>query len=240
VTPSRSLRRWTRRHAPPRRPQSRGHPRHSGLPQRSLVASLVYLEPDLTCPHLATDPLARFQHRDAHTFIGEPPRRREACDAVHHHDMLAVRVASTAAAREQRRRRERAGAQRELAAGERRHGSEAMPARIASRTGRICWPIRHLRRAGTRRRLWRRVLSSRSRRGEPEQADRDAHAALAIAAEVKAHLRIPHIIECLAGLAVAASFRPRRRAGPLRDDRRRRSPRSHAGWHPRRLAEIAR
>jgi hypothetical protein len=71
-----------------------------GIPvcrNRVFVASLVYLEPDLTCPHPATDPLARFQHRDAHTFSGEPPRRREACDAgAHHHDMLAVRIVSAA------------------------------------------------------------------------------------------------------------------------------------------------
>ena len=37
--------------------------------------------------------------------------------------------------------------------------------------------------------------------GEPEQAERDGHDALACAAEVKAHLVIPDILECLAVLA---------------------------------------
>jgi hypothetical protein len=37
--------------------------------------------------------------------------------------------------------------------------------------------------------------------GDVEQADRDAHDALAIAAETKAYVWIPDIIECLAGLA---------------------------------------
>ena len=37
--------------------------------------------------------------------------------------------------------------------------------------------------------------------GEPDQAERDAHDALARAAEVEAHLFIPDILECLAALA---------------------------------------
>jgi DNA-binding CsgD family transcriptional regulator len=37
--------------------------------------------------------------------------------------------------------------------------------------------------------------------GEPEQAERDAHDALACAAELKARLLIPDILECLASLA---------------------------------------
>ena len=37
--------------------------------------------------------------------------------------------------------------------------------------------------------------------GEPEQGERDAHDALACAAEVEAYLPIPDILECLAGLA---------------------------------------
>ena len=37
--------------------------------------------------------------------------------------------------------------------------------------------------------------------GEPDQAERDAHDALARAAEVEAYLFIPDILECLAALA---------------------------------------
>ena len=37
--------------------------------------------------------------------------------------------------------------------------------------------------------------------GEPDQAERDAHDALARAAEVEAYLFIPDILECLATLA---------------------------------------
>ena len=37
--------------------------------------------------------------------------------------------------------------------------------------------------------------------GEPEQAERDAHDALRCAAEIKAYLLIPDILECLAALA---------------------------------------
>jgi hypothetical protein len=37
--------------------------------------------------------------------------------------------------------------------------------------------------------------------GEPEQGERDAHDALACAAEVEAYLLVPDILECLAGLA---------------------------------------
>jgi len=37
--------------------------------------------------------------------------------------------------------------------------------------------------------------------GEPQQGERDAHDALACAAEVEAYLQIPDILECLAGLA---------------------------------------
>jgi predicted ATPase/class 3 adenylate cyclase/DNA-binding CsgD family transcriptional regulator len=37
--------------------------------------------------------------------------------------------------------------------------------------------------------------------GEPDQAERDAHEALAVGAEIKAYLLIPDILECLAGVA---------------------------------------
>ena len=37
--------------------------------------------------------------------------------------------------------------------------------------------------------------------GEPDQGERDAHDALACAADVEAYLLIPDILECLAGLA---------------------------------------
>ncbi|MGA8124772.1 MAG: LuxR family transcriptional regulator, partial [Mycobacterium sp.] len=50
-----------------------------------------------------------------------------------------------------------------------------------------------------------RALTIRARvaiaQGEPEQAERDAHDALAIAAEVEAYVFIPDILECLAALA---------------------------------------
>ena len=49
------------------------------------------------------------------------------------------------------------------------------------------------------------ALTTRARvaiaQGEPEQAERDAHDALARAAEVEAYLGIPDILECLAALA---------------------------------------
>ena len=49
------------------------------------------------------------------------------------------------------------------------------------------------------------ALTARARvaiaQGEPDQAERDAYDALARAAEVEAHLFIPDILECLAGLA---------------------------------------
>jgi predicted ATPase/class 3 adenylate cyclase/DNA-binding CsgD family transcriptional regulator len=52
------------------------------------------------------------------------------------------------------------------------------------------------------------ALTTRARvaiaRGESEQAERDAHDALARAAEVQAHLFIPDILECLAALAGGA------------------------------------
>ncbi len=52
------------------------------------------------------------------------------------------------------------------------------------------------------------ALTARARvaiaQGQPEQADRDAHDALATAALVQAHHRLPDIFECLAGLAVDA------------------------------------
>lgn len=38
-------------------------------------------------------------------------------------------------------------------------------------------------------------------KGEPEQAERDAHKALACAAKVQAHLAVPDVLECLAALA---------------------------------------
>ena len=50
-----------------------------------------------------------------------------------------------------------------------------------------------------------RALTTRARvaiaQGEPEQAERDAHDALARAAELEAYLGIPDILECLAALA---------------------------------------
>ena len=49
------------------------------------------------------------------------------------------------------------------------------------------------------------ALTTRARvaiaQGEPDQAERDAHDALACAAEFEAYLRIPDILECLAALA---------------------------------------
>ncbi len=49
------------------------------------------------------------------------------------------------------------------------------------------------------------ALTTRSRvaiaQGEPEQAERDAHDALAIAAEIEAYLLVPDILECIAVLA---------------------------------------
>jgi len=46
------------------------------------------------------------------------------------------------------------------------------------------------------------TLTTRARvaiaQGEPDQAERDAHDALAIAAEIEAHLGVPDILECLA------------------------------------------
>ncbi|MGB9227698.1 helix-turn-helix transcriptional regulator [Mycobacterium sp.] len=51
-----------------------------------------------------------------------------------------------------------------------------------------------------------RALTTRARiaiaKGEPEQAERDAHKALACAAEYEAHLAVPDILECLAQLAL--------------------------------------
>jgi DNA-binding CsgD family transcriptional regulator len=54
--------------------------------------------------------------------------------------------------------------------------------------------------------FWRSsALGTRARvaiaQGEPEQGERDAHDALACAADVEAYLFIPDILECLAGLA---------------------------------------
>ena len=37
--------------------------------------------------------------------------------------------------------------------------------------------------------------------GEPDQAERDAHDALACAAELEAYLCVPDVLECLAALA---------------------------------------
>ena len=52
------------------------------------------------------------------------------------------------------------------------------------------------------------ALSTRARvaiaQGEPEQAERDAHDALACAADIEAYLYIPDILECLAMLASEA------------------------------------
>ena len=54
--------------------------------------------------------------------------------------------------------------------------------------------------------MW--ALTMRARvaiaQGEPEQAERDAHDALALGAGSKAYLRIPDILECLAALAIGA------------------------------------
>ncbi len=44
--------------------------------------------------------------------------------------------------------------------------------------------------------------------GDIEQAERDAHEALAVSAAVNAHLCVPHILEILAGLASEAGSRP--------------------------------
>ena len=56
------------------------------------------------------------------------------------------------------------------------------------------------------------ALTTRARvaiaQGEPEQAERDAHDALACAADIEAYLYIPDILECLAALAVEAGRRP--------------------------------
>ena len=56
------------------------------------------------------------------------------------------------------------------------------------------------------------ALTARARvaiaQGEPEQGERDAHYALACAAEVEAYLLIPDILECLAALAGEASSHP--------------------------------
>ena len=50
-----------------------------------------------------------------------------------------------------------------------------------------------------------RALTTRARvaiaKGEPDQAERDAHKALACAAKVQAHLAVPDVLECLAALA---------------------------------------
>ena len=50
-----------------------------------------------------------------------------------------------------------------------------------------------------------RALTTRARtaiaKGDPDQAERDAHKALACAAEYKAHLAVPDILECLGRLA---------------------------------------
>ena len=72
------------------------------------------------------------------------------------------------------------------------------------------------------------ALTTRARvaiaQGEPEQAERDAHEALACAAEVKAYLLIPDILECLAASGRRRRQSPRSRP-PLR--RGRRHPATH-------------
>ena len=83
------------------------------------------------------------------------------------------------------------------------------------------------------------ALTTRARvaiaQGEPEQAERDAHDALACAADIEAYLGIPDILECLAALAgeagshreaarlfgAAHSHPATHRRGPLQDLRRR-------------------
>jgi hypothetical protein len=40
--------------------------------------------------------------------------------------------------------------------------------------------------------------------GQPGQAERDAHDALTQCADLEAHLAIPEILECIAGLAAEA------------------------------------
>lgn len=56
------------------------------------------------------------------------------------------------------------------------------------------------------------ALATRARvaiaRGAPDEAERDLHEALASAVGVNAHLCVPHILECLAGLATEASRHP--------------------------------
>jgi DNA-binding CsgD family transcriptional regulator len=56
------------------------------------------------------------------------------------------------------------------------------------------------------------ALATRARvaiaRGAPDEAERDLHEALASAVGVNAYLCVPHILECLAGLATEASRHP--------------------------------
>jgi len=54
----------------------------------------------------------------------------------------------------------------------------------------------------------RTAVRRQQTQGEPEQAERDAHDALACAADVEAHLFIPDILECLAALAVDVGSNP--------------------------------
>ena len=56
-------------------------------------------------------------------------------------------------------------------------------------------------RAATSGRADGRAPLSRSPQGEPDQAERDAHEALAIAARTQGYLRVPDTLECLARLA---------------------------------------
>ena len=66
-------------------------------------------------------------------------------------------------------------------------------------------PLGRRRRDDNERRLLSDALTARARvaiaQGEPDQAERDAHDALARAAEAEAYLLIPDILECLATLA---------------------------------------
>ena len=66
-------------------------------------------------------------------------------------------------------------------------------------------PLGRRRRLDNDRRVPADALTTRARvaiaQGEPEQAERDAHDALALGAEIEAYLFVPDMLECLAALA---------------------------------------